>query len=1126
MISLAEQKKNRILLASEKQRKAANPNKSVWVEASAGTGKTKVLSDRVLRLLLEGCNPAKILCLTYTKAAAVEMNTRIAGRLSRWAVASDDQLYEELESLLGRKISPCEKDDELLAMARKLFAVLLDTPGGMKIQTIHSFCQEILKRFPLEAKISPYFEVMDDRTANEALDEIKKKLLGKIEREPDSLVGKSLAYITQNVSESIFPKIMGSLTANRSKIARMLDKYGSVEELFSRIAEKLDVCENDTFDSVVRDYWQECDKDELKKIMHALFSGSPSDMSRAETLALILEEGLNRENLSLFEKIYLTEGKIRSRLATKEAVKVYPEIANKMVAIGISLQELENKLSSVGLFEATRAVLYLAEDLISGYNAYKRLHSKMDYEDLIVLTRELLEDRDVADWVLFKLDGGIDNVLIDEAQDTSPDQWAIIRAITEDFFNGESVKKQIRTIFAVGDRKQSIYSFQGADPREFENMRQYFSSRCKGVKDFEEVQLDVSFRSSAAILDMVNSVFSTEYAKRGVIPIEQDMTHVPSKIGDGGKVEIWPIIEAEENEKQEVWRPPVERRMSESPLVRLARKIALQIKKLVEDKDILLSQNRPVRYSDFMILVNRRKDIVDALVRECKNVGVNVAGADRIKLSEQIVVQDLIALARFLLLPSDDLTLAVILKSPLFGLNDDDLFKLCYNRGNASLWSNLGKFPEYSLIYEQLQNLLNLVDFVRPFELYSYVLNKMDGRKKFLSRLGFEVVDGIDEFINLTLNFEQEHNPNLQAFVDWVEKDDAEIKREQEQSNIDAVRIMTVHGSKGLQAPIVILPDAVRVKRPKNETGLLWDDDVFYYPFSSDHYESNCKKIKDKEKEDALEEYRRLLYVALTRAEDRLCICGYTKSREPSEDSWYALCLQSLAKIGVEKAEGEFCYDVAQLLEKERKKEQTKVENVVGFYDWVKSFPKEEGALSKPLTPSKQENDDEVWASPLGKNEQNCYRRGKFIHKLLQFLPEIKKAEHQSVIEEFFVKNVPDITDNERKKVSKEIIRLFEDSDFSAVFGDNSRAEVPVMGMVDGRIISGQIDRLVVEENRVMIIDFKTNRPAAKCVEDIPIAYVKQLDAYKKLVERIYPNHQVETYILWTDTANLMKVNS
>lgn len=1126
MTDLILEKKNRIALASSQQHKASNPDRSVWVEASAGTGKTKVLSDRVLRILLKGGQPSKILCLTYTKAAAVEMNTRIAGRLSKWAVAGEEELEKELESLLGVKFASLSNGNEIKAMARKLFAVLLDTAGGMKIQTIHSFCQEILKRFPLEAKISPYFEVMDDRSANEAMEEVKSRLLLKIEQEPESLTGQSLAFITKNVSEFVFPNILNAITANRNKIARLLAKYASLNELIKATAESIGVKTDDTEEKVLQDFFAGMKRQKMQELTAALYEGSDSDKKKAVVLEAVLLAVQPERFFEDYKNIFLTkEGEVRKAIATKKVFGSCPDLEEAAVNEAYRLQDGTNKLAAAGLFAATKAVLFLADDLIKGYTRYKSIHSKMDYEDLIVVTRQLLENPEVAQWVLFKLDGGIDNVLIDEAQDTSPDQWAIVKAITNEFFNGDGAKDQNSTVFAVGDRKQSIYSFQGADPQEFENMRAYFAKRLKERGNFEEVNMEVSFRSTAAILDTVNQVFADETAKQGVVLEGQDVTHTPSRIGDGGKVELWPLIEAEEGENPDVWLPPVERFKTESTSSRLATQIALRIKKMVEGGEKLVSQNRPLRYRDFMVLVQRRNSFVEELVRACKNNGVEVAGVDKIRLLEQIAIQDLVSLGKFILLPSDDLTLAEVLKSPLFGLDDDDLFKLCYRRGGASLWTRLGDFPQYAKVYKELQTLLNMADFVRPFELYSYVLSKLEGRKKFVSRLGLEVEDGLDEFMNLTLDFEREHIPGLQAFIGWIVKDEVEIKRELEQSELDAVRIMTVHGSKGLQAPVVILPDTVRVKNIRNEAGLLIDE-VMYYPLGSFNYEQKCKAIKEKEKKASLEEYRRLLYVALTRAEERLCICGYKKSTKPSEESWYEICKRSFAKIAEKKGEDDFVYEVPQQLEAKSVEATEKPLQSCPDFVWVRTPAVEEGPLAKPLAPSKMEEEDEVaLLSPIDKDGKNRYRRGKIIHKLLQFLPEAKGGDKAKLIEDYLSKNALEMSEREQKRIQEEVIALLEDANFKGIFGENSRAEVPIMGEADGKIISGQIDRLVVEENRVLIVDFKTNRPAAQVLSQVPAAYLKQMRAYKVLLQRIYPAKKVVTLILWTDTTQLMEID-
>ena len=476
-----------------------------------------------------------------------------------------------------------------------------------------------------------------------------------------------------------------------------------------------------------------------------------------------------------------------------------------------------------------------------------------------------------------------------------------------------------------------------------------------------------------------------------------------------------------------------------------------------------------------------------------------------------------------MLLPEDDLNLAEMLKSPLWNLNDADLFALCYQRGELSLWRKLRSDERYAEVATQLQQVLDLADQVRPFEFYSFILNKLGGRRKFVARIGHEAEDGIDEFVNLSLAFEKEHVPSMQAFVEWMEQDDVEIKRELEQSQADAVRIMTVHGSKGLQAPVVILPDTVRIKSIRNEAGLLFDDGIMLYPFGSDEYEDNCRQIKQKEKRLSVEEYHRLLYVALTRAEELLCICGYQRGNKVSDESWYELCRQSLRAIAVAERDN-LVYEVKQEapLPLAEKSDAIVEKDTCG--DWINSPAPVESALAKPLTPSKDDEEEEINSSPLEGSHTEYFRRGLIIHKLLQFIPDVAGGERVQKAAEFVARQAENLSVEAREQLCNEVINLVEDERFAPLFGSESRAEVPIMGEVNGRIISGQIDRLAVLPDKVMIVDFKTNRPATQVVAQVPSAYVRQLSAYRALVEKIYPNRKVETYILWTNTAVMMKI--
>ena len=1109
MSMILKERELRSSKATSQQRRAANPLKSVWVEASAGTGKTKVLSDRVLRLLLSGVSPLRVLCLTYTKAAAVEMSSRIAGRLARFSVISDEELDKELKALLGEMPLDKEEYKRLVDTARRLFAVLLDTPGGMKIQTIHSFCQEVLKRFPLEAKISPYFEVMDERASKEALDEIKKKLLDKIEKDPLSKDAAALSYLTSRVSEFVFPKIMSSIAFYRNKILKLFETK-TIEELIDDLSKKLDVLADDTEEGIFEEFVKNIDLSRIRRVIKVMLEGGKRDTDRALKMESFLDKGCHKRFFEEYKKAFVTKYEVGKAVVS----------ANPFVVEDISFEAnrivcMEEKILSLKLLKSTGAVLVLAEEMIKGYGNFKLVNSKMDYEDLIVLTKELLERRGVADWVLYKLDGGIDHVLIDEAQDTSPNQWSIVKALTEDFFSGNNA----RTIFAVGDKKQSIYSFQGADVREFEKTKEHFKNK---VKEFEEVRLDVSFRSTQAVMDIVNEVFLG--SKLSGVAMEEP--HQPFRIGEAGRVEFWNVVEPIEGENPDVWKKPVERVVGDSTSSRLAKEIAKRIANMVLSKEVLESKGRVVRFSDFLVLVQRRNSFVEELVREFKNAGVNVAGVDKIKLLEQIAVEDLIALGKFVLLPTDDLILATILKSPLFGLDDKDLFELCYDRGESTLWKVLGKADKYADVYARLQKLLNMADFVRPFEFYSFVLNKLGGRKKFVERMGLEVEDGLDEFMNLALVFEAEHIPSMQLFVDWISKDEVEIKRELEQSDNDAVRIMTVHGSKGLQAPVVIIPDTVRVPLKSKGIGMMWED-LMYFPLSSAEFDKNCEKIFENEKMLMEDEYRRLLYVALTRAEDRLYVCGYQKKQKPTDKSWYEVVGSNMNNMKeLIKEDEKIYYQTEQEIEIKSEKKKKEVGKIEVKPYWVSEDAKEEGALSKPLSPSKiEEADDELAVSPLIKGAKNTYLRGQIIHKLLQFVADAKLSDKELAVREFVLNNCPEIDDKELEGIVKEVMRLVNDEKFRIVFDENSRAEVSVMGMVDDKIVSAQLDRVVIKDNEVFIFDYKTNRPAASKIDEVASAYIKQMNVYKKLMEKIYPDKKVSGYIVWTNTFNIMQVN-
>lgn len=1128
MTDFLAEKKEREKKATEQQRDAANPEQSVWVEASAGTGKTQVLTDRVLRLLLNEVNPARLLCLTYTKAAAVEMLTRISQRLSEWAVEEESELEEKLAKLLGEEYNSADAARRYKQKARTLFAKLLDTPGGIKVQTLHSFCTDVLKRFPLEAGVSPYFSVLEDEEVQKALNQIKAEIVQDNVAEDNPLLTFARTYLINNATEFTFSGTVQKIIGSRRKMAKIMADCGGLSGFLEALSAKLGIKDSDTKESLKAEFMDavRIRINEIKAIIEAWKHGAPSDVSKADKLQKILERGLIGQDYEDYKGCYfakttnaLNQGR---SLATNDAKEFDPLLLDRLYFEGDLLQQNEEKLLRCKLYQSTKAAFILAEEINSRYEAYKQAQACMDFDDLIYHTRNLLEDSGSRQWVLYKLDGGIDHILVDEAQDTSPEQWDIIANLSEDFFSGDGQSDINRTLFVVGDRKQSIFSFQGADPDKFDKMAKEFKNKAaEAHKKFQKVNLDISFRSAPAIMDSVNKIFATDKAADGVVIDDEKVEHKPSRVGQFAKVTIMPLLEPEEGENvhkdDEYLRPPTERVYKTALVTKMAEVTARRIRQLI---DARAKTDKPLHYRDIMVLVRTRNDFVEEFIRACEKENVAVSGADKMILSEQIAIQDLVSLGKFLLFPQDNLSLAEVLTSPLFSIDEKLLEDLCYGRKTGeTLWDRMGHEPRCAEIYAQLVTLLNNLDYVRPFELFNFVLSTMGGRRKFVSRMGQEVEDALDEFLNLALDYEQHQIPSLQGFISWFEQSNRVIKRESDDPETDAVRLFTVHHSKGLQAPIVFLPDTGTMPQVSKGNAFLQDEKLGYYPLNASYYDKYCSELNQERALKSVQEYHRLLYVALTRAEDELYIGAYG---ERNADSWYEICRRafdtddSKKDVEIEEISEEF-------VAKEQKKKDVLAIGEFAFEPWIEANLEPEKALAKPYTPSKEETDEEPdSASPLADNEK-FYRRGTLIHRLLQFLPR-NSGNQEDAVDIYLQKYATAFSVAECQQIKSEVMRLINNAEFTDIFGSYSRAEVPIMGTVGGKIISAQVDRLVVLPDKIKIVDFKTNRPAARSVAETPPQYLNQLKTYAELVALIYPDKPIETYILWTNETRLMRI--
>jgi ATP-dependent helicase/nuclease subunit A len=1149
------------------QRRATDPAASVWVAASAGTGKTQVLTERILALLLEGAAPERILALTFTKAAAAEMSKRIAERLGPWATMADAKLEQDIAALLGRPADAAEKN-----RARTLFARVLDAPGGMPIQTIHAFCQSLLRRFPLEAGIAPHFALMDERDAGEMLAEAREEVLARAQSAQDGgALRAALAQVTRHVNEDAFAELMAELARARGRLERMFRRFGAGSDSGAGAVEALrralGLRPGDTPASIVAGACADGAFDALGLKFAAgelRASTKKTDGERGEGLARWLESdpAARIDSFRDYANLFLTFSeempKVRARLVTKDVAAEAAGIEAILDGEAARLLAAEHRRRAAATADATAGLLALAEALIGAYAERKRARALLDYDDLIHAAERLLAAEGNASWVLYKLDGGIDHILIDEGQDTNPEQWRVVAQLAAEFFAGlgrhEALGLSPRTVFAVGDVKQSIFGFQGADPDAFLAMRDQFAAKARAAaRAFRTVDLNVSFRSVAAVLDAVDAVFARPEAASGVNLDGAPIRHEAFRAGQAGLVELWPPVEPRPSDEPPPWKPPVERTRGDSPEARLAGLIARRIARMVREREMLPARGRPIRPGDVMVLVRRRTAFVDALVRALKELGIPVAGVDRLVLTEHLAVMDLVALGRFALHPEDDLTLATVLKGPLAGLSEDDLFVLAHER-EGSLWRALNAQaegnPAFARARDALGDLLARADFVPPFEFYADVLSARRGREKLLARLGPDADDPLTVFLDLALAFEDAHPPSLEGFLHWLERGEIEVKRELEHGVPDAVRVITVHGAKGLQAPVVFLPDTMQV--PARGPKFFWTraadgaragepaPEVLLWPPRRAFAEEVAETERARAAARDGNEFRRLLYVAMTRAEDRLYVCGWRGKNAAPEGNWYELIREGLQGIATEIEEpflkekenaetaGATVLRLAAPQAKGAKREsEAKAAGRAPepLPDWARTAAAPEPVPPRPLAPSRPQGEEPGPTSPLGADEGLRFRRGTLLHRLLQHLPNLAAERRGAAARRWLERMAGDLDSEIRERLAAEAIGLIADPAFAHLFGPNSRAEVPVAGAVGDTAVAGQVDRLAVAPDSVFVLDYKTHRRPPANESQVPELYLRQMALYRALLAGAFPGRRVRCALLWTEGPRIMELS-
>jgi ATP-dependent helicase/nuclease subunit A len=1136
---------------------AADPRLSVFVTANAGSGKTTTLVNRVARLLLEKVKPGEILCVTYTKAAAAEMQARLFDKLGGWAVADDDTLSRSLAELDGR--NPASLSGADLSEARKLFASALDTPGGLKIQTIHAFCEKLLRRFPIEAGVSPRFTVLENEAALALSHEARKDLAEVAFRDPNGVLGQAYAHFAVALSWDGFHALLNTLEAQRAALLDYIDRWEAGAAPGPHAV--AGVLESDTPEEIEAEFMAWLNPADWRAAADGFETGSAKDKSLA---ACMREAAPPATTVAAMTPIFLgSKGVARSGFGSKQA----PSFAVAYLTdVSLKYHAVLDRLRAVRIAADTLRVLTLARVHAGLYEAAKARRGALDFSDLVARTVDLLTRRTSAAWVLYKLDGGIEHVLVDEAQDTAPEQWAIFRALTEEFFSGAGAARRgpgsriARTVFAVGDEKQSIYSFQGARPERLRQEAQAYDAMVRaGGAEFAEVPLDTSFRSTEQVLAFVDQVFAHPDRARALVGELGDITpHHPARAGQPGCVDIWPLFSDPPKADPVAWNTPVDKEANTSARKQLAAALAREIRRQVMAGVGVHDPRppkggpalRPARYGDFLVLVRRRDATFEEIIRALKSAGVPVAGADRLKLNTHIVFDDLKALARFALHPDDDLSLAEVLRSPLCDVSDfgepHSLFALADRKTRKGrLWRELTarahEHPQWRAARDLLQAAIDARDR-DPFAFFSLVLNRIgpdgrSGRARILYRLGREAEEAIDETLAQVLAAEDQGGADLETCLSLLETAEVEVKREMEGAR-DEVRVMTVHGAKGLEAPIVILPDTTARAKPQGPTLMpvtLGDGQEAWLMCPGRSGEDCLRSAEARQgrvdRTDA--ESLRLLYVALTRARDRLIIMGRA-TRSPKEGyedrSWWSVLnetfgrLDGVSDIGDDRRR--FGPDPAILAPTGG---PALAETPLA--DWMQAPPAPDRA-ARYASPSTLKSESIPAPSPLARGDGpgaglGRFRRGDLIHRLLERLPELD-AEARPDAARRMLERERDLDDDQRAEMIAAAFSVLDDSRFAPVFGPGSRAEVALTGsapeLPPGVSISGRIDRLVITPERVLVVDYKTNRPAPDRIEDADPAYVLQLALYVAVLRRLYPDRPVEAALVWTDGPRLMPV--
>ena len=1116
------------------QRAAVEPTETVWLGASAGTGKTQVLSARVLRLLLQPhVRPEQILCLTFTKAGAAEMATRVNEVLASWVRLDPAKLGAQLEHIGADTGPDCRE------RARSRFAAVLDCPGGgLRIGTIHSFAQWLLAAFPLEAGMLPGTRAMEDHDKDLLVRQVLAEILVDAQDTGDTELLNALGELSLRLtSDQVQGWLLRCAAARemwqgtgawqpplRPRIGRVLGLGDDPQRAL------LDLCGDGGFDCAA-----------LRKCVTAQSAwGTRTGLATSDAVVgwLIAAPATRLERLDELNKaLFTNDGNPRSLTAM---LKIDSGYADDIERVQASIGRALELRGLIALADYMEPALLLGRRFALAWERAKQREGFIDFDDQIREAAKLLQRSDMAEWVRFKLDRQFDHILVDEAQDTNQAQWQIIDALIGDFFAGEGQRGDaLRTLFVVGDYKQAIFRFQGTSPENFEAARVRVRDRMLGVeRELQDLGLDRSFRTARPVLEFVDRAIGEIGPDRFGLKTAPD-----PHLGEDrpGLVTLWPVIGGEGEEDGERGSEGEEGWLSR-PDRKLAERIAQQVRQwldVAESGGFSLAKGvaRMAGAGDVLVLVRKRKELAGLIVARLHAVGVPVAGVDRLRLGAPLGVKDLIAALRFAAQPRDDLNLANLLVSPLIGWSQEDLLEHAWREKGVALWAHLRRTasPGTLAAREQLLDLLARADFETPQALLHWLLvGPWQGRRKLVARLGREVEDPVNELLNAAFAYTAGETASLVGFLQWFDANTSELKREAGRSD-GRVRVMTVHGAKGLQAPIVILADAADDPDAAPPRGLTLPEPVAgaearqvpLPPLRKGEKVGAVAMAEARAAREERDEHWRLLYVAMTRAEEALFIAGTLggRSKVLAPDSWYA-------RLAPLFDEGEPLTDELWGVRREVGARAPVPSRIVLLDELPEPLPEwalravgPEPRPPRPLAPSS--SGEETAADPPSAPSPELRAaavRGVLIHRLLERLPELPQAARAAAAARWLDRAATDLAATDRDEIAQAALTVLADPQWAAVFGPDSLAEVPIAATVGERVVAGTIDRLVLGADAIRIIDYKTARRPPADLSQVPLGYIRQMAAYAAALRAIHPAQRIEAALLYTHAPRLIAI--